>query len=259
MRRIIAVFRRHLVEALRNPDRIDDILLWPFLDVVTWGLLSRYLMHGRLHFAAPEQLVAGIALWGAFRAFQRDVAVGFLAEIWSRNLAPLFVSPLSPGEFLAGLFALNLLKLGLGLGLIALALRVLTGLPGAALLLRLLPPLAVLLCFGAAIGLLVTALILRFSTRVQTLAYGLAGILMPLSCVFYPLASLPKGLRGIARLLPTTQAFEAMRSVMVSGHSALSPLLWGGAVALLTLTGALWLFDRALRAARRTGRLLRLD
>lgn len=260
LRRIRAVIRRHIYDAVRNPDRIADMLFWPFLDVVTWGFFSRFLVRGgQSAFVAPAQLVGGIILWGAFRGFQRDVAVGFLAEIWSRNITGLFASPLTFPEYVAGLMLVNLGKLSLALGLITLACRVLTGAPGLMLVLHLLAPLAVLVIFGAAIGLTVTGLILRFSTRVQTLAYGLAGLLMPLSCVFYPLSALPGPLRAIAVVLPTTQAFESMRELMRGQGMPADLLLRGMTGASLAAIAAALFFGNVVHAVRRSGRLVRLD
>jgi ABC-2 type transport system permease protein len=153
----------------------------------------------------------------------------------------------------------NLGKLSLALGLITLACYVVTGSPSLALVLHLLAPLAILVIFGAAIGLFVTALILRFSTRVQTLAYGLAGLLMPLSCVFYPLTALPGPLRAIAAVLPTTQAFESMRELMRGQGLPVNLLLQGTAGALLAATVAGLFFSNTAHAVRRSGRLIRLD
>jgi ABC-2 type transport system permease protein len=259
-RRIRAVIRRHLYEAVHNPDRIADMLFWPLLDVVTWGFFSRFLIHGgKTAFVAPAQLVVGIILWGAFRSFQRDIAVGFLAEIWSRNITGLFASPLSFPEYVSGLMLVNVEKLALALAVIALACRILAGAPAVELALHLLAPLAVLLVFGAAIGLLVAGLILRFSTRVQTFAYGLAGLLMPISCVFYPLSALPAPLRAIAGVLPTTQAFESMRQFMQGRSASTIALIQGSAIALLAVLAAALFFRNVVGAVRRSGRLLRLD
>jgi ABC-2 type transport system permease protein len=255
LRRVAAIVRRHVWETLQNPDRIADSLFWPFVDVMTWGFFSRYLVHGG--YAAPETLIGGIVLWGAFRSFQRDMAVGFLSEIWSRNISGLFASPLDVGDYLVGLAIVNLAKVLLALGLIALACHVFTGAPRAELVLRLLTPLAVLLISGAAIGLFVTALILRFSTRLQTLAYGLAGLLMPISCVFYPLSALPAWLRPIAGILPTTQAFEQMRKSMHGEGSAADAFASGGAGAILAIVAALIFFHLIFAAVRRSGRLVR--
>ena len=53
-----------------------------------WVFFTSYLRQGdRLHASATNILLGGLILWGLFRSFQRDLAVGFLAEIWSRNIA----------------------------------------------------------------------------------------------------------------------------------------------------------------------------
>jgi ABC-2 type transport system permease protein len=257
IRRVRAVMDRHLREAMQNPDRIADILFWPVIDVVTWGLFSHFVFHRG--FAASGELVAGIALWGGFRAFQRDMAVGVLGEVWSRNISGLFASPLTPAEYLTGLAIVNLGKVLLSLILVAFACYLLTGVPGPALVLELLVPLGILLLCAGGIGLLVTALILRFSSRVQTLAYGLAGLLLPLSCVFYPLSSLPGPLHAAAGLLPTTQAFEIMRDSMRGLGIPVLPLLQALFCALVALLAAALVSIRMLRAVRRSGQLARMN
>jgi hypothetical protein len=45
----------------------------------------------------------------------------------------------------------------------------------------------ILVVFALAIGILMTGLIFRYTTRIQGLAWSFAGLLMPVSCVFYPI------------------------------------------------------------------------
>ena len=66
-------------------------------------------------------------------------------------------------------------------------------------------------------GIVVTGLIFRYTTKFQAMAWSFAGMLMPLSCVFYPLKSLPSFLRPIASILPTTHSFEGMREAIERG------------------------------------------
>jgi ABC-2 type transport system permease protein len=56
-----------------------------------------------------------------------------------------------------------------------------------------------------------------YTTSFQTLVWSFAGLLMPLSCVFYPLDSLPHLLRPFAWALPTTRSFEGMRKAISNG------------------------------------------
>ena len=57
-------------------------------------------------------------------------------------------------------------------------------------------------------------LVLRFGTGAEALAWGVMFVLLPLSGVFYPIDALPTVLQPIARLLPTTHAFAALRSLV---------------------------------------------
>lgn len=260
LHRINAVVLRHTYEMRHNLDRITDTLFWPLMEVAVWGFFSLYLAQtGRIRLASVDALLGGIILWGAFRAFQRDIAVGFLAEIWSRNVVNLFASPLTFGEYLAGLLVIDIGRAIIG---IAVAVALAQAGYGSALwraLPALLPALAVLILFAVAIGIIVSGLILRYSSRIQSLAYSVIGLLMPLSCVFYPCSALPRSLRGIALALPTTHAFEDMRQVLAGGGSSPEHLGWGFALALASLGLALAAFYAILRAAYRRGQLVRLD
>jgi ABC-2 type transport system permease protein len=164
--RIAAVMRRHGYETVRNLDRIADMLLWPLLDVLTWGVFSLYLQ--RLHtgrWPGPATLILGIIFWGIFRAVQRDIAVGFLAEIWTRNIVGLFASPLTVSEHMLALLIVAVLKLVLPAAL-ALGLAVIiAGTTWVRTALALAPDIAILVLSGAATGILVTGLILRFTSR----------------------------------------------------------------------------------------------
>ena len=113
----------------------------------------------------------------------------------------------------------------------------------------LIPVAAVLLVVGWVIALFVIALVLRFGTGAEALAWGILFVVMPLSGVFYPIAALPWLLRPVAEALPSTHAFIAGRALF-DGRG----LLWGelgiallscvilGAIVLVFLARMLWNF-----------------
>jgi len=70
--------------------------------------------------------------------------------------------------------------------------------------------------------LFVIALVLRFGTGAEALAWGILFVVMPLSGVFYPIRALPAVLRPLAEALPSTHAFAAGRALF-DGRG----LLWG--------------------------------
>src|ERR1022692_618784 len=114
--RIRAVIARHTYEARHNFDRIADMVYWPVLDIIVWGFFSIYLSRGnRLAPGMVSFFLGAIILWGLFFAFQRDMAVGFLAELWSRNLVNLFSTPLTITEYMTGLILVNLAKVAVGM------------------------------------------------------------------------------------------------------------------------------------------------
>ncbi|HVN64294.1 MAG TPA: hypothetical protein VMT58_06635, partial [Candidatus Binataceae bacterium] len=106
LHRIRAVILRHLYEAWRNWDRITDTLYWPVMNIIVWGFFTLYFSRvNRLTPSVVSFLFGGAILWGMFSAFQRDMSVGFLSELWSRNLVNLFGTPLSVSEYMTGLIA----------------------------------------------------------------------------------------------------------------------------------------------------------
>src|ERR1700736_2187280 len=209
--RIKAVILRHTYEARRNLDRIIDMVYWPVLDIIVWGFFTIYLGRGnRLQPGMISFMLGAIILWGLFFGFQRDMAVGFLDELWSRNLANLFSTPLSMAEYMTGLIAVNVVKAMVGMTSAAViawacyAFDIFPKLPAF------LPFMLNLILFALALGIIITGLIFRYTTKIQGLAWSFAGLLMPLSCVLYPVSSLPSYLRPIAVMLPTPHAFDGM-------------------------------------------------
>ncbi|HEX4478572.1 MAG TPA: ABC transporter permease [Polyangiaceae bacterium] len=258
--RVGAIVLRQVYEARHNLDRFTDALYWPVIDVLLWGFMSVYLGHRDGAKPGFASFLLGTAiLWGVFRNFQRDVAVGFLSEIWARNLIGLFSTPLSVSEYVSGLIIVNLLKAAAGMVVAGLVAWIFYSFDIFPLLPRLLPHLGVLMVFALAVGILVTGLIFRYSTRIQSLSWSITGLLMPFSCVFYPLDALPRSMRPIALALPTTHAFEGMRLVMSGGPIGLPDLVAGYGLDALYLALATVAFTRLFQATRSRGLLVKLE
>lgn len=248
--RINAVIVRQLYEARRNFDRLTDMVWWPVLDIILWGFFTLYLTHGKGLQPSIVSLMLGAAiLWTMFYSFQRDMAVGFIDELWSRNLINLFSTPLTVSEYMVGLIIVNLLKVMFGLvassaiAWAAYSFDILPWLP------KFIPYMANLLLFALALGIAITGMIFRYTTKIQTLAWSFAGLLMPVSCIFYPISSLPKWLQTVAWMMPTAHSFEGMRDVMAG--KGFSPLhfWWGAGLNVvyfaLAIAFFIWIFEKA--------------
>jgi ABC-2 type transport system permease protein len=256
--RIAAVVYRHCYEARRNLNRLTETLYWPVQNIFLWGFITIYLLHKSKGAAGfGEDLIAAAVLWGTFYAFQRDVALGFMEELWSRNLINLFSTPLSVWEYVTGLTVLSLLKAVIGFVLAALIAWLCYGYNVFPLIVPFLPFLFNLIFFALSISLAITGLMIRYSNKVNTLAWSVAGLLMPFSCVFYPVSTLPGWLRPMAWSLPTASSFEAMRQILAHGAFPGADFMLGLGFNFFYFALSVIFFRRMFAAAQSKGFLVK--
>ncbi len=258
--RIKAVILRHIYEVRRNPNHLTNMIYWPVMNIMVWGFFTLYLAHrDNLQSGIIGSLLGAVILWGLFNAFQRDMAVGFLEELWSRNLVNLFASPLSVSEYLTALISINLVKALIGVAAESVIAWLCYRFNIFPMLLALVPFIFNLALFGLAIGIAVTGLIFRYTTRFQVLAWGFAGLLMPFSCVFYPLKSLPAFLHPVAILLPTTHCFEGMREAITHQQFSTAHFQWGLALDIGYFVLSVLFFRWMFELARSRGLLVKME
>jgi ABC-2 type transport system permease protein len=260
LNRISGVVMRHAFETRRNFDRVTDLVYWPVLDIIVWGFFTIYIRkENPVGSGIVGFMLAAVILWGMFYAFQRDMAVGFLDELWSRNLVNLFSTPLTVGEYMAGLLFVNFIKASISLVAAAIVAWIAYSFDIFPILPAFLPYMACLVLFAFAIGIAITGLIFRYTTRIQGLAWSSAALLLPLSCVFYPLKSLPRGLQPIAWMLPTAHAFEGMRQILSGGGFSPVHFWWAMGLNLTYFVTAVVFFRKIFEAARTRGLLVKLQ
>ena len=119
------------------------------------------------------------------------------------------------------------------------------------------PITGVLLTVGWAIGMFVIGLVLRFGSGAEALAWGLLFAVMPLSGVFTPVANLPGALQPVAKSLPTTHAFIALRIAVAGDGIAWGELGFAFALALVLLSLAGAFVVHMLRLFRKRGYVTR--
>lgn len=250
--RVTAIAKRHAYVLRRSPHRLYDITIWPLVDVLLFGSLGVFLSEAEGGDAAAfGYLLAGIVLWHVVYQSQIALSTGFLEETWSRNLLNLMVTPLREIEYAAGVALFGFVKLLLGVGLVALAAFGFFAFDVTNVGIGLIPIAAVLLMVGWGIALFVIALVLRFGSGAEALAWGILFLVMPLSGVFYPVEALPGLAQPIARLLPTTHAFSAVRSLL-DGRGMPWDELGLAALGALALGAAATLFLAKMLAVFRT-------
>jgi ABC-2 type transport system permease protein len=255
--RIAAMCLRHLYLLSSSWPRLLELVYWPVLNLLTWGFLQRYAMSStNSGLFAAGALVSGLLLWEILFRGQLGFSISFLEEVWSRNLGNLLMSPLRPGEFVAALMLMSLLRLVVGLvPTVALAVAFF-GLDLARLGIGLVAFFALLIVTGWAVALVVAGLILRHGLGAESLAWTILFVFWPLCCVYYPLSVLPQWLQPLALALPPTYVFEGMRAVLASGVLRLDYLVIATLLNAAWILAASWAFVALLNRARTAGSLL---
>ncbi len=259
LRRIGAMVLRYTYLLRSSGIRLVELVYWPFLQMLTWGFLQEYLSQTQSPVVqAAGVLIGAVLLWDILFRSKIGFSTTFIEEMWSRNLGNLLTSPLRPFELVAALAAWSVLRLLVSMAPVALAAYFIFGFNLLGLGLALAAFFAVLTLTSWALGLISAGVILRYGLGAEELAWSLAFILLPLSCVYYPVSVLPEWLQPVALALPPTHVFEGMRSILLNGTFDAGTLWWAlGLNAVYFVVGYL-AFSWFLRSARINGTLLQL-
>jgi ABC-2 type transport system permease protein len=258
MARVLAIVLRQLYLLRGSPARVLPLFAWVAVDIVLWGYITRYLnsvANAQVDFVSA--LLGAVLLWDFFTRVMQGVSTTFLEDVWSRNFLNLFATPLRISEYVAGLVASSIATSLVGLAVMLGLASAVFGLSFFSYGLLLIPFLLVLWLFGIALGIFASAVVLRLGPASEWFIWPLPALISPFAGVFYPVATLPSWMRGLAHLLPPSYVFEGMRAVVGGGHFAAVSLLGGAALALLYIALAYLFFASVHRHAVRTGLIAR--
>jgi ABC-2 type transport system permease protein len=185
------------------------------------------------------------------------VSVAFLEDVWSRNFLNLFASPLSIAEYVAGLVVTSTATSSIGLVVMLVLASAAFGLSFLSYGLLLIPFLLVLFLFGIALGIFASAVVLRLGPASEWFIWPVPALISPFAGVFYPVATLPAWMRGIAHALPPSYVFEGMRAIVSGGAFSAASLFGGAVLAAVYIALAYAFFARVHRHAVRTGLIAR--
>ncbi len=253
--RIIAYATRHLYLYKRSLPRFMEVFYWPLLDLLIWGFVSVYLARKS---SVPNVLaffLGALILWDILFRSQQGISISFLEDVWSRNLINIFVSPLSPSEYIASLLVISIVKLALTSAVMIALAWLFYSFDIFHLGFALIPLVLNLVVMGWWIGIITTALILRFGQEAEILAWGIALLFQPVSAVFYPVSVLPPWLQDVAWFIPAAHVFEGMRTVISGGAFPASDLVWAAVQNAAYIAVSILFFWWNFREAKKMGRL----
>jgi ABC-2 type transport system permease protein len=257
-KRALAIVLRQFYLLRGSPVRLLPLFAWVAIDIVVWGLITRYLNSvASAGFNFVPALLGAVLLWDFLVRVMQGVTTAFFEDVWSRNFLNIFATPLAIPEYVTGLVLSSIATSGLGLAAMLVLATSLFGLSFFVYGVMLIPFLLVLFLFAVALGIFACGLVLRLGPAAEWLIWPIPAILSPFACVFYPLSALPVWMRYPARLLPPSYVFEAMRMIVRGESPSALTVLGSAGLAFVYILAAGWFFTRIYRHAVRTGLIAR--
>lgn len=251
--RIKAMSLRHIYPLRRDFDLLSDMIYWPVIDTLLWGITGTWLSEGSQIPNLVSTLLMGLVLWQVVWRAQSEVGRNLMDEIWNTNLLNIFASPLTVWEWLTSVIGLSFVKTMITLSVIIPVMFLaysfdMIQFGGWLAVFFLLATMT-----GWWIGLIASAMVLRWGAKVQTVIWTLPGFILPLSAVYFPVSELPSFLQSVAWAIPTTYIFEAMRSLSFNGYLDIIGLLISFILNIIFLVLSTILFFKSFNYSKRLG------
>ena len=111
---------------------------------------------------------------------------------------------------------------------------------------------------GWAISLTVTGILIRYGLGAESLTWVLPFLIAPVSCIYYPVETLPEWLQAIATYVSASHIFEGMRALLLDGELRMDLMANAYLLNLVYLCIGFTSFMVAFRSARKHGLLLQV-
>jgi ABC-2 type transport system permease protein len=257
--RIWAMVLRYWYVIRSSWPRTAELIYWPLVQMLMWGFLQSYLAQTTSIAAKAAGLFIGaVLLWDILVRSQLGFAVAFLEEIWSRNLGHLMMSPLRPGELIAALMVVSLIKLMVAMIPVALLAYVFFGFNVLSLGVAFAAFFANLIIMSWSLALVSTGVVLRWGLGAESIAWLIVFVVLPLCCVYYPVAVLPGWLQPLALALPPTYVFEGLRAIVQRGQLVGDLMMRAIALNFVYFALGFAVFRYFLESARVNGSLVQM-
>jgi ABC-2 type transport system permease protein len=176
--------------------------------------------------------------------------------MYARNMGNLMMSPLRPIEFVLALMVQSIVRLAIGMVPVSLLAIWWFDFNLWAMGLALAVFFMNLLLTSWAIGIIVSGILLRHGLGAENMAWGFMFLMLPFTCVYYPVSVLPSWLQIFAWMLPPTYVFEGMRALLIDHVFRADLMLQAFALNAVIFAIGVAVFLVLLRSARREGTLL---
>lgn len=217
MHRVMAIVRRHFLLSFRRFNRLFNVLYWPFLNIVIWGITSIWIQNFSDNPHLIETILLGLVLWQIVFRINLETARGLFEELLHHNVVNIFSTPLTLAEWILAMMIMGFINMIVVMACSSLAVWLLYNVNMLSLGWHLIPFMLLLLMSGWFIGFFICGLLIYWGLKAQDFIASVGYIFAPFSAVFYPLDALPLSAQRIGNVLPTTPVFEAMRELINTG------------------------------------------
>jgi ABC-2 type transport system permease protein len=257
-RRVFAMVLRHWYLLSSSWPRLLDLMYWPAVQMLMWGFLQLYISQnaGSPFMRAATTFVGAVMLWDVLFRGQLGFSISFLEEMYARNMGNLMMSPLRPIELVLALMIQSIIRLSIGMVPVSLLAIWFFDFNLWAMGLALAVFFMNLLLTSWAIGIIVSGILLRHGLGAENMAWGFMFLMLPFTCVYYPVSVLPSWLQIVAWVLPPTYVFEGMRALLINNVFRADLMLQSFALNAVIFAIGVAVFMVLLRSARREGTLL---
>lgn len=252
LKRVYAVLLRNFFADKRSVMRITEVFYYPAIDIVLWGLTTKWLSSGNTT-KTIVALATSLVLWQITSRCIYDISVGMVEELWHRSITNFFGSPLKLSEWMLANMLTGVCKLFVVLPYCAFLVWIAYGVNIFSLGFSLTLYVLLLLCCGWTIGFLGASIILYWGRQAQSTPWMIAWLFVPLCAVYYPLESLPRPLQFIASCTPLAQTFEALRFQLFTNTVHTQKIILAAILAVIYLSLSMMLFRSMFKKALNRG------
>jgi ABC-2 type transport system permease protein len=236
----------------RNTFRLSDILIWPMIFLFTLTFFATYMGSNTVYL---NMIILGMMGWRMIYFLNLEMVSTFVEEYWSKSLAHLLISPVSRLELAIGSAASGFIKGAFVIATYLIFTNILYGFSISDW-----GTFAVAIFFMAVIGFSMGLVTLGLGYYWKEEAFNIAfiwpDVIVLLSGVYFaPESVYPPAILPLINMLPSTQAFNLLKSMVGVGHADL-PLL--AILSSAWLVGAYLFNGYMYEKARRAGKLTRL-
>lgn len=256
--RILALLIRYKNISFGSFPRLLSVFYWPTVQILFWGYFTNFFMSNNSFgaWSALNIILSAVVLWDVLFRGQLGLTMSFFEELWSRNLPNLFITPLKDAEIVIGLISISLIRTFIGVTPAIFFANYFFNFHLFEIGFYLIFLFSNLLVVGWSVGFLVSGLVLRYGHAFEELAWAIIFIILPFSCVYYPLDSLPNFIQHISIFISPVYVFEGMREILIDGHINSNLLLKSFILNFCYIVLSILFFNRMIEKTKESGKLL---